>query len=71
MKDRFGCAANGDSDVYHLVDFGSWRTLCGLPVLQTTASLGSSIDLRTIEHQPQNARLCRHCDDAVDECAQL
>jgi hypothetical protein len=71
MKDRFGCAACGDSDVYHLFDFGSCRTLCGLPVSQKTPSPGSSIDLGVIEHQPRNSRLCRHCDDAVDERAQL
>ena len=70
MKDRFGCAAGGDSDVYHLLDFGSGRTLCGLPVSQRTALPGSSLDLRIIEHQPQNARLYRHCDDDLCLCDQ-
>jgi hypothetical protein len=71
MKDRFSCAVGSDSDVYHLFDLGSWRTLCGLPVSQATASLGPSRDLRFIEHQPQTARLCRHCDDAIDARALL
>lgn len=65
MKEQFGYAIASDSDTYHLLDFGSSLTLCGLSAAPRSKS-GISIDLQVIADLPQHARLCRHCDDAVD-----
>ena len=66
MKEQLGYAVNSDSDIYHLYDFGSERTLCGLSATLKPCQEALAIGLRVIADVPQNARLCRHCDDAAD-----
>jgi len=65
VKEQFGYAIASDSDTYHLLDAGSSFTLCGL-CAGPRSHTGISIDLQVIADVPQHARLCRHCDDAVD-----
>lgn len=64
MKAQFGYAISSGSDTYHLVDFASSCTLCGLPATPTDEVW--SIELRVITEIPRPGRLCRHCDDAAD-----
>lgn len=64
MTEQFGYAVCSDSDVYHLVDVGTSRTLCGLSALATPGA--APIDLQLLTDIPRHARLCRHCDDAAD-----
>ena len=65
MKREFGYAIRRESDVYHLFDFRSSCTLCGLPASLTTRL--EPVSLRVVKLLPQKVRLCRHCDDAADQ----
>jgi hypothetical protein len=64
MNDKLGYATKRDSDVYHLVDPRGLRTLCGL---QIHHAVNSPIALQLRPRRPHRGKLCRHCDDAVDE----
>lgn len=66
MKEQFGFAVCSDSDTYHLFDVRSSFTLCGLSATPKSQTGTSAVDLQVIADAPQHARLCRHCDDAVD-----
>ncbi|HET8669949.1 MAG TPA: hypothetical protein VFM05_04790, partial [Candidatus Saccharimonadales bacterium] len=57
-------AKKRDSDVYHLVDLHSFRTLCGLQIDQ---AVNSPITLQLKTRRPHRAKLCRHCDDVADQ----
>ncbi|HEU4509979.1 MAG TPA: hypothetical protein VFR78_17225 [Pyrinomonadaceae bacterium] len=70
MKEQFGYAIGSDTGIYHLIDVGSSFTLCGLSAVPRSQTKISSVDLQVIADLPQHARLCRHCDDAVDVYSQ-
>jgi hypothetical protein len=63
MKDQLGYATMADSNVYHLVDLKTSRTLCGLLTKHTS----NAVTLLVSTKQPEHTKLCRHCDDILDE----
>jgi len=63
MHDQLGYATMEDSNVYHLVDLKTTRTLCGLLTKQTS----NSVTLLVSTKRPEHTKLCRHCDDTLDE----
>lgn len=67
MEARLRYAIGRNGDVYHLVDLRSPLTLCGLRVSLSARRQASSTDLKFVTQLKDRAKLCRHCDDALDQ----
>ena len=63
MQDDFRYALMPESNVYHLLELDTSHTLCGLKTKRDY----NSVTLLVISTKPKHGKLCRHCDDALDQ----